>query len=117
MAAEVRHDYDTEWAAMKAVAANSAAGTTETLRKWVRRDEIDAGTRPGTTTEASAQVKAMKKEVATGCRSASLVANANGTFRTEQEGPKEKLSCIPAIDNPIEAMAASKRFDTRYLHT
>jgi transposase len=76
---------------MKAVAAKLGSGTIETLRKWVRRDEIDAGTRPGPTTEESAQVKAMKKEIATGCRSASLAANANGTFRTEQEGPQEEI--------------------------
>ena len=74
MAAEVRPDYDTEWAAMK------------------DRCRHPAGDDDG----ASAQVKAMKKEIATGCRSASLAANANGTFRTEQEGSQEEISCIPA---------------------
>ncbi|MER5685882.1 IS3 family transposase [Streptomyces sp. NPDC002205] len=64
MVAEVRPDYDTEWAAIKAVAAKLGIGTTETLRKWVRQDQVDAGARPGTTTEESAQVKAMKKEIA-----------------------------------------------------
>ncbi|WP_406840949.1 IS3 family transposase [Streptomyces sp. AHU1] len=64
MVAEVRPDYDTEWAAMKAVAQKLGIGTAETLRKWVRQDQIDAGTRPGMTTEESAQVKAMKKEIA-----------------------------------------------------
>ncbi|MEU2494049.1 hypothetical protein [Streptomyces sp. NPDC007883] len=33
MVAEVRPDCDTEWAAMKAVAAKLGIGTTETLRK------------------------------------------------------------------------------------
>ncbi len=42
---------------MKAVAAKLGSGTTETLRKWVRQDEIDADTRPGTTMEESAQVR------------------------------------------------------------
>ncbi|MFF0018936.1 IS3 family transposase [Streptomyces sp. NPDC005374] len=64
MVAEVRPEYDTEWSAMKAVAAKLGIGTTETLRKWVRQDQIDNGGRPGTTTEESAQVKAMKKEIA-----------------------------------------------------
>jgi len=32
MVAEVRPDYDTEWAAMKAVVAKLGIGTTETLR-------------------------------------------------------------------------------------
>ncbi|MEU0914590.1 IS3 family transposase [Streptomyces althioticus] len=62
MVAEVRPDYDTEWAAMKAVASKLGIGTTETLRKWVRQDQIDAGTRPGTTTEESAELKRLKKE-------------------------------------------------------
>ncbi|MFK0192814.1 IS3 family transposase [Kitasatospora sp. NPDC090308] len=62
MVAEVRPDYDTEWAAMKAVAEKLGIGTTETLRKWVRQDEIDAGSLPGTTTEESAELKRLKKE-------------------------------------------------------
>ncbi|MFI2457940.1 hypothetical protein [Streptomyces sp. NPDC019539] len=37
MVAEVRPDYDTEWAAMKTVAVKLGIGTTETLRKWVRQ--------------------------------------------------------------------------------
>ncbi|MDQ1005525.1 transposase [Streptomyces sp. V4I23] len=43
MVAEVRPEYDTEWAAMKAVAQKLGIGTTETLRKWVRQDQVDAG--------------------------------------------------------------------------
>ncbi|MFE4874299.1 IS3 family transposase [Streptomyces sp. NPDC056682] len=62
MVAEVRPDYDTEWAAMKAVAARLGIGTTETLRKGVRQEQIDAGARPGTTTEESAELKRLKKE-------------------------------------------------------
>lgn len=46
-----------EWAAMKAVASKLGIGSTETLRSWVRQDQVDGGTRPGTTTEESAQVK------------------------------------------------------------
>ncbi|MFG3196083.1 IS3 family transposase [Streptomyces sp. NPDC048208] len=62
MVAEVRPEYDTEWAAMKAVAQKLGIGTTETLRKWVRQDQVDAGTRPGMTTEESAELKRLKKE-------------------------------------------------------
>ncbi|MET8566282.1 IS3 family transposase [Streptomyces flaveolus] len=62
MVAEVRPEYDTEWAAMKAVAQKLGIGTTETLRKWVRQDQVDAGARPGVTTEESAELKRLKKE-------------------------------------------------------
>ncbi|WNZ10293.1 IS3 family transposase [Streptomyces sp. 11x1] len=62
MVAEVRPEYDTEWSAMKAVASKLGIGTTETLRKWVRQDQIDAGARPGTTTDESAELKRLRKE-------------------------------------------------------
>ncbi|GGP96068.1 transposase [Streptomyces sp. cg36] len=87
MVAEVRPDYDTEWAAMKAVAAKLGIGATETLRKWVRQDEIDAGTRPGTTTEESAQVKAMKKEIAELKRANEILKAAASFFAAELDRP------------------------------
>jgi hypothetical protein len=52
----------TEWAAKRAVAQKLSIGTPETLRKWVRQDQIDAGTRPGTTSEESAELKRLRKE-------------------------------------------------------
>ncbi|MFJ7998407.1 IS3 family transposase [Streptomyces sp. NPDC096310] len=64
MVAEVRGDYPNESAAVRAVAQKLGIGSAETLRNWVKRDEIDSGTRPGTTTEESAQIKALKKEIA-----------------------------------------------------
>ncbi|HEY8978148.1 MAG TPA: IS3 family transposase [Streptomyces sp.] len=62
MVAEVRDDYPNETAALQAVAEKLDIGSRETLRNWVKQYEIDAGTRPGTTTEESAQLKALKKE-------------------------------------------------------
>ncbi|WP_329473174.1 transposase [Streptomyces sp. NBC_01723] len=62
--AEVRGDYPNESAALRAVAQKLGIGSAETLRNWVKRDEVDSGKRPGTTTEESAQIKAMKKEIA-----------------------------------------------------
>ncbi|WP_189939334.1 IS3 family transposase [Streptomyces sulfonofaciens] len=62
MVAEVRGNYPNETAALQAVADKLDIGSRETLRNWVKRHEIDAGQRPGTTTEESAQLKALKKE-------------------------------------------------------
>ncbi len=47
MVAEIRPDYPTEWAAMKAVAAKLGIGAAETVRTWVRKAEADGGRRPG----------------------------------------------------------------------
>ncbi|MFB7108542.1 IS3 family transposase [Streptomyces sp. NPDC056291] len=62
MVAEVRDDYPNETAALQAVADKLGIGSRETLRNWLKHHEIDEGTRPGTTTEESAQLKALKKE-------------------------------------------------------
>ncbi|MFE9613494.1 IS3 family transposase [Streptomyces sp. NPDC006012] len=62
MVAEVRDDYPNETAALQAVADKLDIASRETLRNWVKQHEIDAGQRPGTTTEESAQLKALKKE-------------------------------------------------------
>ncbi|MEW1654754.1 IS3 family transposase [Streptomyces sp. NPDC093707] len=62
MVAEVRDDYPNETAVLQAVAEKLDIGSRETLRNWVKQHEIDAGTRAGTTTEESAQLKALKKE-------------------------------------------------------
>ena len=47
MVAEVTPNYDSQWAAINAVAQKLGVGTAETVRKWVRQAEVDAGQRPG----------------------------------------------------------------------
>jgi transposase len=69
MVAEVRGQHETEWAAMRAVSELLGIGTTETVRNWVRQAEVDAGTRPGTTTEESAELTRLKRENAAYLRS------------------------------------------------
>ncbi|MEU2835002.1 transposase, partial [Streptomyces lavendulae] len=51
MFAEVRDDHPNETAALQTVAEKLGIGSRETLRNWVKQQEIDAGARPGTTTE------------------------------------------------------------------
>ncbi|HIY67623.1 MAG TPA: transposase [Candidatus Agrococcus pullicola] len=40
-------DYPSEFEAIRTIAVNLGIGSPETLRKWVRRAEIDGGQRPG----------------------------------------------------------------------
>jgi transposase len=62
MVAEVRPDYPTEWATINAVATKLGIGAAETLRTWVRQAQIDEGSRPGRTTEESAELKRLRRE-------------------------------------------------------
>jgi transposase len=41
MVAEVTTNYDSQWAAINAVAQKLGVGTAETVRKWVRQAEIE----------------------------------------------------------------------------
>jgi transposase len=62
MVAEVRPDYPSDWPAICAVARKLGTGSAETLRKWVHQAEVDVGTRPGVSTEESAEIKRLKRE-------------------------------------------------------
>ena len=61
LAREHREDYDSEWAAMKAIAGRLGMNT-ETLRKWVRQAEIDAGGAAGTSTEENRELRELRKK-------------------------------------------------------
>jgi transposase len=87
MVAEVRPDYPTEWAAITAVAAKLGIGTTETLRKWVRQAEIDQGTRPGTSSDESAELKRLRRENAELRRANEILKAASAFFAAELDRP------------------------------
>src|SRR5438445_735386 len=63
LVAEHRGEYPSEWAAISSIAQKFGVSP-ETLRKWIRQSEVDAGQRPGTTSEESAELKRLKREVA-----------------------------------------------------
>ncbi len=71
MVAEVQANYDSQWAAIGAVAHKLGVGTAETVRKWVRQAETDAGYRPGTTSAESEELKRLRRQ-ATADRTVSL---------------------------------------------
>ncbi len=86
MVAEVREQHDTEWAAMRAVSELLGVGTTETVRKWVREAQIDAGSRPGLTSEESAELKKLKPENAE-LKRAIVLRTASAFFAAELDRP------------------------------
>ena len=56
---EVHHS--SQWSAMQSIASKIGC-TAETLRKWVRQAERDAGRRPGLTTEERQRLKELERE-------------------------------------------------------
>ncbi|MBO2458105.1 IS3 family transposase [Actinomadura violacea] len=81
MVAEVRPDYPSEWSAMKAVATKLGVKHAETVRSWVRQDQVDAGARLGTTTEDSVELKRLKRENAELRRANEILKAAAGFLR------------------------------------
>ncbi|MEF9908540.1 IS3 family transposase [Streptomyces sp. P9-A2] len=94
MVAEVRGDYSNETAALQAVTEKLGIGSRETLRNWVKQHEIDTGTRPGTTTEESAQLKALKKENAELKRANEILKAAASFFAAELDRPHTLVAFI-----------------------
>src|SRR4051794_6684538 len=84
---EQRQEDPSEFEAIRSVAAKLGIGSAETLRKWVRRAEVDAGIRPGVTTVESEQVKALKKENAELRRANEILKAASSFFAAELDRP------------------------------
>jgi transposase len=90
MVAEVRPNYESEFAAITAVAKKLGIGTAETLRKWVRRAQVDAGQRPGVTSDESAELKRLRREVAELRRANEILKAASAFFAAELDRPQQR---------------------------
>jgi transposase len=87
MVAEVRGDHESEWAAIGKVAELLGVTSAETVRQWVRRAEVEAGARPGTTSEESAEVKRLRRENAELRRANAILKAASAFFAAELDRP------------------------------
>ena len=58
---EHQEDYNSQWAALTSI-ADKIGCTAETLRKWVRRAEVDQGQRAGLTSAERDQLRELKRE-------------------------------------------------------
>ena len=87
MVAEIRPDYPSRWSAISEVAGKLGIGAPETVRTWVRRVEVDAGDRPGVTTEQAAENARLERENAELCRANEILKAAAIFFGAELDRP------------------------------
>jgi transposase len=82
-----RDDYPTEWAEITAIAAKSGI-TKETVRRWVRQAEIDAGVREEVTSEEAAELKRLRAENRELKRANEILKAASAFFAAELDRPQ-----------------------------
>jgi transposase-like protein len=61
MVMEREGDYASQWEAIRSIAEKIGCSP-ESLRKWLRRTEIDSGSRSGVTSDERARMKDLEKE-------------------------------------------------------
>lgn len=61
MVFEHGHAYDSQWSAIVSISSKIGC-TAETLRRWVRRSEIDRGKRGGMTSDERGRFKELERE-------------------------------------------------------
>ena len=79
MVQEHRADYPSLWAAVQSIAPKICC-TAETLQEWVKRTEIDAGQRAGTTTAVMHRIKELEREVKELRRANEVLKTASAFF-------------------------------------
>src|SRR6266851_5082697 len=79
---EHRREYDSEWAAIRSIAEKVGVHK-ETLRIWVRRAQVDAGLRPGLTSEEREQLKQLQRENRELRRANEILKSASAFFAAE----------------------------------
>jgi transposase len=62
MVQEHRGEYPSLWAAIESIALKIGCAP-QTLHEWVRKHEVDAGERPGVTTDERERIKALEREI------------------------------------------------------
>ncbi len=77
-------DYDSEWEAIRAVSARLGMHQ-ETLRRWLRQAEVDAGDVDGVTTMAARELRELKRKNAELERTIEILKAATSFFVRESD--------------------------------
>src|SRR5438105_15886241 len=79
---EHRSEYPSEWAAILSISQKCGMGH-ETLRKWVRKAEVDDGARPGLSSAEQQRIKELEREVRELRRANEILKAASAFFARE----------------------------------
>jgi transposase len=83
-----RDDYSSEWAAITAVSKRLGMNA-ETLRNWIRQQQVDDGQHDGVTSEAAAEIKALKRRNAE-LEQAIEILKAATSFFVRESDPRNR---------------------------
>src|SRR4051812_45377353 len=89
MVLEHQHEHGSQWEAICSV-AEKLGPTAETVRKWVRRAEVDGGVRPGRTSEELEELKRLRRENAELRRANDILKAASAFFAAEIDRPPRR---------------------------
>ena len=89
MVVDLQHEDPGDHGVIGRVARQLGVGT-ESLRLWVKQSQIDAGTRPGLTTEEQAELSELRKEVKELRRSNDILQAAASFFGAELDRRSKK---------------------------
>jgi transposase-like protein len=79
MVFEHQREYPSQWQAVVSIARKIGC-TAETLRRWVRRAEVDSGRRAGVTSDERARIKELERENRELCRVNEILRKASAYF-------------------------------------
>jgi transposase len=82
MVFEHQEEHPSQWAAICSIAQKFGISH-ETLRKWVRRAEVDGGLRPGLTTDERERLKSLERENKELRRGSEILRSAAAFFGAE----------------------------------
>ena len=78
-----------EFEAIKSVASKLGISE-ESVRRWRRKAQVDAGERPGTTSSEHVEIRRLKREVADLRRANEILKSASAFFAAELDRPATK---------------------------
>jgi transposase-like protein len=84
---QIREETGERHGAVQRVARQLGFGV-ETVRKWVNQADVDAGQRPGTTTEENAKIRRLEQENRELRRANEILKSASAFFAAELDRPQ-----------------------------